>query len=208
MNTQNHLESPAPRQALLPGAIALGAAAVAASVGLPAAAQTSSATNNTLTRKVYEAFQRGQFDLWNDVIAPDVVINSPAKFGTKGREALNAFANEFLTAFAPRVDLVDEINAVNAQGNGRAVMTFVLNWKHVKPFFGTLQPTGRTGTSVENMIMTVRNGKVVRIEIADTTLDLAIYMHERGWIYPQNIRPEPIIKGIERPVDEAVISLK
>ena len=61
--------------------------------------------------------------------------------------------------------MVDYINAIDAQGNGRAVLTFNLNWKHVKPFFGVLQPTGRTGTSVENLIMTVKNGQVTRIEL-------------------------------------------
>jgi hypothetical protein len=87
-------------------------------------------------------------------------------------------------------------------------MTVNLNWKHVKPFFGVLQPTGRTGTSIENLIMTVNNGKVTRIEVADTTLDLVIYMHENGWVFPQNIRPEPIIRGIERPVDVPAVSFK
>ncbi len=164
--------------------------------------------DQTITRQIYDAFQRGQLDRWDALFADDVITNSSAKFGVQGRAALKAWANEFLVAFAPRVDLVDEILAIDAQGNGRAVLTFNLNWKHVKPFFGTLQPTGRTGTSVENLIMTVRNGKVVRMEVADTTVDLVNYMYERGWVFPQNIRPIPIIRGIERPVDEPAISLK
>jgi ketosteroid isomerase-like protein len=185
---------------------ALAATALAVGALAPVAAQT--ATDQLLTRKVYDALQRGQLDRWDEVIADDVVTNSSARFGTQGRAALKAWANEFLVAFAPRIDLVDEINAVDATGNGRAVLTFNLNWKHVKPFFGTLQPTGRTGTSVENMIMTVRNGKVTRIEVADTTLDLVMYMHDRGWVFPQNVRPTPIVTGIERPVEQPPISLK
>jgi ketosteroid isomerase-like protein len=184
-------------------AIAAGALALAAAASGSAEAKASS-----LTRDVYDAFQRGQLDRWDALIADDVVTNSSAKFGTKGRAALKAWANEFLTAFAPRIDLVDEFSAIDAQGNGRAVLSFNLNWKHVRPFFGVLQPTGREGTSLENLIMTVRNGKVTRIEVADTTLDLVIYMHERGWVFPQNIRPEPIIKGIERPLATEAISLK
>lgn len=164
--------------------------------------------DQTITRQIYEAFQRGQLDRWDALFADDVVTNSSAKFGVQGRAAVKAWANEFLVAFAPRIDLVDEILAIDAQGNGRAVMTFNLNWKHVKPLFGTLQPTGRTGTSIENLIMTVRNGKVVRMEVADTTVDLVNYMYERGWVFPQNIRPVPIVRGIERPVDEPAISLK
>ncbi len=179
--------------------------AVALATGSPAMAQSA---DSKLTRQVYDAFQRGQLDRWDALIAEDVVTNSSGAFGIKGRAALKAWASEFLTAFSPRIDLVDEINAVDAAGNGRAVMTFNLNWNHVKVFMGTLQPTGRTGTSIENMIMTVRGGKVTRVEVADTTLDLVLYMHERGWVYPQNIRPEPIIRGIERPVDKAPVSLK
>jgi ketosteroid isomerase-like protein len=195
-----------PRRNFLSAASGL-TAAIALSVAASSTAMAQS-TDQTLTRQMYDAFQRGQLDRWDALVAEDVVTNSSARFGTKGRAALKAWANEFLTAFAPRVDLLDEINAVDAAGNGRAVLTFNLNWKHVKPFFGMLQPTGRTGTSIENLIMTVRNGKVTRIEVADTTLDLVIYMHDRGWIFPQNVRPDPIIRGIERPVDQEPISLK
>lgn len=158
------------------------------------------------TTNIYEAFQRGNLDEWDKYFHEDVVTNSSANFGTKGIENLKGWANSFLTAFAPRIDLVDRIEAIDENGNGRAVITINLNWQHVKPFYN-LEPTGRTGTSVENLIMTVRDGKVSRVEVADTTLDLVIYMHEQGWIFPQNIKPEPIIKGIERNVERPVIKL-
>ncbi|MEO1658442.1 MAG: ester cyclase [Pseudomonadota bacterium] len=158
--------------------------------------------------EVYDAFQSGEIDRWDNVLHKDVVINSSASFNNQGIETAKAWANGFLTAFAPRIDLVDYINAIDADGNGRAVVTFNLNWKHVEPFFGTLQPTGREGTSVENMILTVEDGKVTRMEVADTTLDLVIYMHENGWTFPQNIRPEPIIKGVERPAAIEPIALR
>jgi hypothetical protein len=54
--------------------------------------------------------------------------------------------------------------------------------------------------------MTVRDGKISRREVADTTLDLVIYMHERGWVFPQIIRPKPIVRGKERPFDRPVVS--
>ena len=104
--------------------------------------------------EIYEGFQRGQLDRWDSVIDENVVTNSSARFGTTGLDALKAWANEFVVAFAPRIDLVDYINAIDDNGDGRAVMTVNLNWRHVKPFFGVLQPTGRTGTSIENLIMT------------------------------------------------------
>lgn len=158
--------------------------------------------------EMYQAFQTGELDRWDEIVHPDVVTNSSASFGNKGIDALKTWAGAFLVAFSPRIDLVDYINAIDEQGNGRAVMTFNLNWKHVQPFFGVLQPTGRTGTSIENLILTVKNGKVTRMEVADTTLDLVIYMHENGWKFPQNIQPEPIIKGIERPVEQPVIKFQ
>ncbi len=68
--------------------------------------------------------------------------------------------------------------------------------------------TGRSGTSIENLIMTVRGGRVVRMEVADTTLDLVLYLHERGWAFPQNIRPVPIIRGIERPPAQPEVDLR
>ncbi|XOV78693.1 MAG: ester cyclase [Aestuariibacter sp.] len=164
-------------------------------------------TSNTLTRQVYQAFQTGNLSDWDQVIDKNVVTNSSAMFGVQGLDALKGWANAFLVSFAPRVDLVDEINAVDKHGNGRAVMTFNLHWQHVEPFFG-ISPSGRKGTSVENLIMTVKNGKVVRIEVADTTMDLVIYLHQRGWVFPQNIAPEPIIRGIDRKRNISAVSFK
>ncbi len=158
--------------------------------------------------EIYEGFQRGELDRWDAVVDQNVITNSSAQFGTEGLNALKGWAGEFLTAFAPRIDLVDHINAVNEEGNGRAVLSINLNWQHVETFFGVLQPTGRTGTSIENLIMTIKDGKVTRIEVADTTLDLVIYMHENGWTFPQNIQPEPIIRGIERETKSSAISLQ
>ncbi len=166
-----------------------------------------SPTADSIPRRVYDAFQRGEFERWDDVIAPDVEMNSSASFGTVGLDNVKTWAGAFLSAFSARIDLVDEIDAVDADGNGRAVATINLKWQHTGEFFG-LQPTGRTGTSIENLIMTVRNGRVVRMEVADTTLDLVIYMHERGWIFPQNIRPEPIIRGIDRDGDHGIVDLR
>lgn len=160
-----------------------------------------------IAREVYEGFQTGEFDRWNAVIHPDVVTNSSAKFGTPGLAALKAWAQNFITAFSSRIDLVDEIMAVDDEGNGRAVASVNLNWTHAGDFFG-LAPTGRSGTSIENFIMTVKAGKVTRIEVADTTLDLVIYLHERGWVFPQNIRPLPIVRGIDRPVNSPVVDFR
>jgi ketosteroid isomerase-like protein len=185
----------------------LSVAGAALMLSLSATSAIAGSGQPTVAREFYDAFQSGQLDRLDAITAEDVVTNSSAKFGNVGRAALKGWAKTFLTALAPRIDLVDEIEAVDSQGNGRAVATINLNWKHVAPFYN-LQPTGRTGTSVENLIFTIRNGKIQRIEVADTTVDLVIYLHTQGWVFPQNIRPEPIIKGIERPVIEPKVSFK
>ncbi len=149
-----------------------------------------------LTRQIYDAFQRVQFDRWDAVIAEDVLVNSPAGRGLSGLAALKDFATQF-TDLGYRIDLVDEHLAVDDGGVGRGFLTFVLHWKHTSDF-GGLAPTGREGTSVETMLLTIEQYKVTRIDVTDNTLDLAIYEWERGWPIPHNVRPEPIIEGIDR----------
>jgi hypothetical protein len=150
----------------------------------------------TITREVYEAFQRVELHRWDAVIAADVLVNSPAAFGLKGLDALKEFAIGF-TDLGYRIDLVDEHLALDDQGNGRGFITLTLHWKHTKDF-GGLAPTGREGTSVETLLLTIRESQVVRIDVADNTLDLAIYEWERNWPLPHNVRPEPLVVGIDR----------
>jgi hypothetical protein len=100
----------------------------------------------TITREVYEAFQRVELHRWDAVIAADVLVNSPAAFGLKGLHALKEFAVGF-THLGWRIDLVDEHLALDDQGNGRGFITLTLHWKHTKDF-GGLAPTGREGTGV------------------------------------------------------------
>jgi hypothetical protein len=146
----------------------------------------------SITQEIYEGFQRGEFELWNEIISQEVEIYSPGYWGGRGLDALKAWGAEFLKAFKPRIDLIDEFN-----GGEHAFLTVNLNWKHVEPFFD-IKPTGREGTSLETFILTIKNGQVVRFGVADNTLDLSIYLWERGYPHPHNIHPEPIAQGIER----------
>jgi SnoaL-like polyketide cyclase len=150
----------------------------------------------TITRDFYEAFQRVEFDGWDVIIKDDVLINSPAGFGIRGLPTFKEFARQF-TDLGYRIDLVDEHLAVDDNGNGRGFISFTLHWKHTKDF-GGLTPTGREGTSVETLLMTIEAGKIVRMHVADNTLDLVLYLWERGWPCPHNQRPEPIVEGIDR----------
>jgi hypothetical protein len=148
------------------------------------------------TYAFYEAFQRAEFDRWDDVIANDVAINSPAGYGMQGLKLLKDWAGNFVR-LGYRIDLVDEHLAVDERGNGRGFVTCLLHWKHVDDFLG-LAPTGREGTSVETMILTLRGGVVTRIDVASNTPDLVIYEYERGWPMPHNIRPPALVEGIDR----------
>jgi hypothetical protein len=150
----------------------------------------------TLTRDLYEAFQRAELDGWDAIISDDVAINSPAGYGMRGRKVLKDWARNF-TDLAYRIDLVDEHLAVDGNGSGRGFITFTLHWKHTKDFLG-LAPTGREGTSVETLLLTIERGQVVRIDVADNTLDLAIYEWQGGWPVPHNVRPDPIVEGVDR----------
>jgi hypothetical protein len=153
-------------------------------------------TEPTVTREFYEAFQRVEFDRWDAIVAPDILVNSPAGRGMRGLAALKDFAVQF-TDLGYRIDLIDEHLAVDDHGDGRGFITFCLNWKHTK-LFGELVPTGREGTSVETALFTIAGHRITRMDVADNTLDLAIYEWVRGWPIPHNVHPEAITTGVDR----------
>jgi SnoaL-like domain len=150
----------------------------------------------TITREWYDAFQHGEFDRWDAIMADDVLINSPAGYGMEGLAVLKDWAANF-SRLAYRIDLVDEHLALDDAGNGRGFVTCLLHWKHVADFLG-LAPTGREGTSIESMILTIVENKIVRLDVASNTADLVIYEYERGWPMPHNVRREAIVEGTDR----------
>jgi hypothetical protein len=150
----------------------------------------------TLTRSIYGAFARAELDRWDGVIAEDVAINSPAGYGMQGLKLFKDWAGNF-TDLGYRIDLADEHLALDSAGNGRGFITFLLHWKHTKDFLG-LAPTGREGTSIETMLLTVQAGVVTRIDVASNTPDLVIYEYERGWPMPHNVRPPVLLEGPDR----------
>jgi hypothetical protein len=153
-------------------------------------------THHKLTHEIYDAFQRAQLDRWDAVFADDVEINSPAGYGMSSLRLLKEWAANF-TDLGYRIDLVDEHLALDENEDGRGFITFCLHWKHAKVFLG-LAPTGREGTSVETMILTVRGHLVTRIDVASNTPDLVLYEWERGWPMPHNVRPPTLVEGIDR----------
>jgi hypothetical protein len=157
---------------------------------------TTTHTQVPIAREIYEAFQRVEFDRWDSLIADDVVINSPAGYGMSGISLLKVWAANF-TDLAYRIDLVDEHLALDDTGTGRGFITFCLYWKHVKDFLG-MAPTGREGTSIETMLLTIKDGKVTRIDVAGNTADLVLYEWERGSPLPHNVKPPALVHGEDR----------
>jgi hypothetical protein len=161
-------------------------------------ATTSSGTETvTITRELYDAFQSAQIDRWDAIISPNVVTNSPGGRGIEGIGPLKTWATAFTTSLAYKIDLIDEHLALDSQGNGRGFITFNLHWKHDGEFMG-LAPTFREGTSVETMLLTIQASKIVRVDVADNSLDLAIYLWDRGWPHPHNWTPAAIVAGVNR----------
>jgi len=151
---------------------------------------------NNVTREFYDAFQRVEVDRWDAIVDTDVKINSPGAFDMSGLQVLKDWASGF-AKLAYQIDLVDEHLALDENGNGRGFITFNLHWKHEQDFFG-LKPTGREGTSVETLLFDIKSSKIARIDVADNTSDLVVYLWDRGWPLPHNIRPEPIVAGVSR----------
>ena len=147
-------------------------------------------TNISITRRLYEAFANDRLDEWDELVDKDVLLHSTLGRDIRGLDALKGWAAEFIKAFRPRIDLVDEFGA-----GDRALFTVNIHWQHVDNFFD-LTPSDRRGTSVETFILTLRDGKVIKWEVGDMTLDLVVYLAgDRGLFYPQNVIPEPIIEG-------------
>jgi hypothetical protein len=151
----------------------------------------------TLTRELYDAFQSAQIDRWDAIISPNVVTNSPGGRGIEGIGPLKTWAAAFATTLAYQIDLVDEHLALDSHGNGRGFITFNLHWKHDREFMG-LAPTFREGTSVETLLLTIQANKIVRVDVADNSLDLAIYLWDRGLPHPHNWTPPAIVAGVNR----------
>src|SRR5262249_10851968 len=132
-------------------------------------ATESRMTSQSLIRQFYETFQRAEFTQWDEMIADDVLLNSPAGLGVRGLKAFKEFARQF-TDLGYRIDLIDEHLALDANGNGRGFITFLLHWKHTREF-GGLAPTGREGTSLETILFTIQNQKITRMLVGDNSLD-------------------------------------
>ena len=184
------------RRLLINGAIATAGLGLIGEAGAQEATggtQPGKASDSSITLQIYKGFSQNRLDLWDAVIHPDVKSNSPAGRNIDSLAALKRWNQSFTDAFRPRTDLVDHFVA-----GDRGLVTINLHWKHDRPFNG-LAPTGKTGTSVENFILRIENGLVTRWDVADGSLDLAIYLHDEGLKMPTFVEPPALIKGVALP---------
>ena len=178
------------RKLLINGAIATAALGYIGGAGAQEApGRPGKEPDPSITLQIYKGFSQNRLDLWDAVIHPDVKSNSPAGRNIDGIAALRRWNQAFITAFRPRTDLIDHFVA-----GDRGLVTINLHWKHDRPFNG-LAPTGKSGTSVENFILRIENGLVTRWDVADGSLDLAIYLHDEGLKMPTFVEPPALIKG-------------
>ena len=192
----NHVSLISRRKLLLNGAMATAGLSLIGEAGGQEATggkETENASDSSITLQIYKGFSQNRLDFWDAVIHPDVKSNSPAGRNIDGIAALKQWNQSFIDSFRPRTDLVDHFVA-----GDRGLVTINLHWKHDRPFNG-LAPTGKTGTSVENFILRIENGLITRWDVADGSLDLAIYLHDEGLKMPTFVEPPPLIKGVALP---------
>ena len=185
------------RRLLINGAIAAAGLSLIGEAGAQEATggtQTGKASDSSITLQIYKGFSQNRLDLWDAVIHPDVKSNSPAGRNIDGIAALKRWNQSFIDAFRPRTDLIDHFVA-----GDRGLVTINLHWKHDGGPFNGIAPTGKSGTSVENFILRIENSLVTRWDVADGSLDLAIYLHDEGLKMPTFVEPPALINGVALP---------
>jgi len=185
------------RKLLINGAIAtagLGLIGNTRAQGATGETKPWKASDSSITLQIYEGFSQNRLDLWDSVIHPDVKSNSTAGRNINGIAALKRWNQSFITAFRPRTDLIDHFVA-----GDRGLVTINLHWKHDGGPFNGIAPTGKSGTSVENFILRIENGMITQWDVADSSLDLAIYLYDKGIKMPTFVEPPALIKGVALP---------
>jgi SnoaL-like protein len=119
-------------------------------------------------RMLYDALQGVELDRLDAIVAEDVVIDTPVGLGVRGLAALKALARQFAD-LGCRIHVVEEHLALDGHGGGRGFMTFAPH------------RSCDHRTSVETMLLTIRDDKIVRIDLVCN-----------------GVRAEPLVVGIER----------
>ena len=152
--------------------------------------QHMSPADSNIPLRIYRGFSQNQLGIWDTVIHPDVIANSPAGRDINGLATLKQFNQAFLDAFRQRTDFIDQYVAGN-----RSLVTVNLHWKHDGRPFNGIAPTGKGGTSIETFLLRIENGMVTRWDVADNSLDLANYLHDQGMKLPTSVELPALIQG-------------
>lgn len=169
------------------GLVAGGRAMAQSTSGTP---QRGRFSGSDITLEIYKGVALDELDRWDAVIHPDVQANSPAGRGIAGLQTLKGFQKAFLTAFRPRIDLIDHFVV-----GDRGLMTVNLHWKHDGGPFNGIAPTGKSGTSIESFLLRIEDNLVTKWDVADNSLDLANYLHDQGMTLPTFVEVPALIVG-------------
>jgi len=88
-------------------------------------------TPHEIGRQIYQGVSENKLSLWDDVIVDNIEIRSTVgEMPLSGKETPKGWAQQFLTGFAPTIDLVDEFD----NGSDRALIVLNLHWNHIESF--------------------------------------------------------------------------
>jgi steroid delta-isomerase-like uncharacterized protein len=117
----------------------------------------SPAENKTIYRRFYdELLNKGNLDIVDELVDPNVVTHSPMPGQQPGAEGLKQAMASFREAFP---DLNAKAEDMIAEGD-KVVGRFVVTGSHQGEFMG-LAPSGKTFTYDEIGIVRIQNGKIV-----------------------------------------------
>ena len=118
----------------------------------------------SLLERWFTAGDRGDFEDFDEVLHPDVVVHAPLGLSTHGVEAEKAVWREALAAMP---DIRHEIQAVLVSGSmeaARAVVTGTL-----ESDFGGIAAAGRSFRVDQGLFAQIEDGKIIEAwEIVDT----------------------------------------
>ena len=116
----------------------------------------STEENKAIARRMVDAWNRGDLDALDEVVAPDYVFHDPADPATpRGPEGAKRMARAFRTAFPDlRLTIADEI----AEGD-KVVQRLTAAGTHRGPLLG-VPATGKAVTMSSIEVMRIEGGKI------------------------------------------------
>jgi predicted ester cyclase len=118
---------------------------------------------DTVVFRWLAAGDAGDFDLFDELLHPEVVIHAPAGLSTAGVEAEKAVWSDALTAMPDLRHAVQEVNVDGEVEMARVVVTGTMT-----AGFAGIDGTGRSFRIDQAVIVHLRDGKVAEAwEIAD-----------------------------------------